>query len=238
MLGRGKEIIVLPDFADWRTKAAQEARQKAAEEGKHAVLGKHSELAHRMVGAAREQMIDHPAGSLFEQGSGEVVIAWQENGLWFRAMIDWLSDDLLRMDDYKTTAMSVAPHGIAAMMVSAGWDVQASFIERGLDILHPDGAGRRKFRFSAQEDDRPYALTVCELPESTLTMGRKKVQHAVDMWSWCIANNRWPCYPREVVYPEYPGWAESQWLNREISEAARGRVPQRREPMLTDLSGG
>jgi hypothetical protein len=56
LLGRGKEIVVLEDFDDWRTKAAKEAREEAAAAGKLAVLGKHAARADRMVNAAREQL--------------------------------------------------------------------------------------------------------------------------------------------------------------------------------------
>jgi hypothetical protein len=29
---------------------------------------------------------------------------------------------------------------------------------------------------------------------------------------------RWPGYPLQTVVPEFPGWAEAQWLDREVSE--------------------
>ena len=109
MLGRGKEIEVV-QFADWRKKEAQEAREKAADEGRIAVLQHQFDQAADMVAAARAQLDKHEDSDAFTAGAGEVMIAWEENGVWFRSLIDWLHDDLRTVDDFKTTGMSVAPH--------------------------------------------------------------------------------------------------------------------------------
>jgi hypothetical protein len=136
-------------------------------------------------------------------------------------MIDWLPDDLLIPLDYKTTGLSAAPHAIPSLMLNGGWDVQAAMHERGLDAIDPANAGRRRFRFIAQENTEPYALTLCELSESVLTMGRKKLAHAVDLWGSCLRSRVWPGYTADICSPEYPGWAESQWLNREEEHASQ-----------------
>lgn len=235
LIGRGKELVIL-DFDDWRTKAAKEAREAAAADGKLAVLGKKFMVAQKMVSAAIDGLDAAGCHEAFapETGKGEVVIAWQEDGLWYRSMIDWMVDGSPVLYDLKTTGMSAAPHCLDRMMASAGWDIQAAFQERGLDAINPDGAGRRKFRFVALEDEPPYALTVSELPESAMTMGRKKVEHAIRLWRECMGTNRFPAYPPGIMFPQYPGWAETQWLDREVAEDER----RTRAPMLADLSGG
>jgi hypothetical protein len=249
LIGRGKDIVTL-DFDDWRTNAAKKAREAAAAEGKVAVLAKKVRIAEALVRAARDGCDAAGCSDAFEpgKGSGEVVIAWKEpTGFWCRSMIDWLSTDQLTIYDLKTTAMSVAPHAVGRMMVAVGWDIQAAMIERGLNALDPNGAGRRKFRFVAQEDDLPHAVIVCELSEAVMTMGRKKLAMAMAIWDFCFANDRWPGYATEIVRPEYPGWAESQWLAREIAEGGWDEHPKFQEvqagirksrEMLTDLSGG
>jgi PDDEXK-like domain of unknown function (DUF3799) len=238
MIGRGKEIIVLDAYGDWRTKAAQEARAAAVMQGKIAVLGKTFARASNMVEAAREQLALRDLGHLLNQetGIGEVVIAWQEDDIWLRQMIDWLEVERLTFCDYKTTGMSAAPHGLDRMMATAGWPIQAAMAERGLDVLDPENAGRRRYLFVVQEDTRPYALNVVELTEGPMTMGRKMLQHGVDIWRRCIEADRWPGYPAEIVRPSYPGWAETQWLDREIAHA--DKHDHQRETMLTDLRGG
>ena len=64
-------------------------------------------------------------------------------------------------------------------------------------------------------------------------MGRKKLQRAVDVWSDCMAHKKFPGYPPRALYPEYPGFKETQWLNREQDEAEQGQ-----RPMLTSIAGG
>jgi hypothetical protein len=216
MLGRGKEIEVV-HFADWRKKDAQEAREKAADEGKIAVLLHQFDQAADMVSAARMQLAKHEDHDGFDHGAGEVMIAWEEGGVWFRSLIDWLHDDLRTVDDLKTTAKSVAPHTIGLVAQSAGWEIQAAFIQRGLDILDPEGAGRRRYRFFAQETDKPHAVTVMHMSEYWMVMGRKKVEAGLSLWRSAISSNQWRDYGRHAVIPDYPGFKEKQWLERELS---------------------
>lgn len=216
ILGRGKEIEPVP-FKDWRTKLSQEARDIAAEQGRIAVLQHDFERSTDMVAAAWSQLQRHEDSDAFTDGAAEVMICWEENGIWFRSLIDWLSDDLRTVDDFKTSGMSMAPHVIGLRAEAAGWHVQAAFIERGLDLLDPSGAGRRRFRFIAQETDKPHALSVMHMSEAWLTMGRKKVQAGISTWGVCSKLNKWPAYPARSIIPEYPKFKENQWLDRELN---------------------
>jgi len=222
LLGRGKEIAVLEGFNDWRKDAAKEAREAAAKVGKIAVLGKTAARADRMVSAARAQLDLRGIGDLFgADGDSEVVLAWQEGPIWLRQMIDWLSDDRLIFADYKTTDESAAPAALARKMVNDGWHIQAAMGERGLTRL---GFEAMRFLFVVQEATVPYALSVVEVGADALTMGRKMLDAAVGQWSRCMRADRWPGYPLDITTPEFPGWAEQQWLDREIRDAARARI--------------
>lgn len=220
LLGRGKEIDVL-DYDNFRTKEAKLAREIAEKAGRVVILGKHMTGAEAMVIAARAQIVRHEANLTFKDGSGEVAIICEDDGVWLRSLVDWLGHDLRRCDDYKSGGVSVAPHVVGLRMVDQGWDIQAAMQERILNILDPAGAGRRRFRFIAQENMPPYALTVCEMSESVMTMGRKKLQAAIAIWRACMKSNRWPAYTARVIIPEYPGWQESRWLEREEFEFAK-----------------
>ena len=215
MIGRGKDIVVLDQFDSWRTKASQEAREEAQAVGKLAVLGHKFALADRMVKAAREQLGLRGLDEMFTAGHGEAVLAWEDRGMWLRQMVDWLTIDK-DFVDYKTTDMSAAPHGLGRMMVNAGWPIQAAMAEWGLNSVV--GHKRRRFLFVVQETEKPYALTVVEMSEAAMTMGRKQVNAAFEIWHRCMKANRWPGYPLEIVVPEYPGYAEASWLDREVNE--------------------
>lgn len=216
LLGRGKEIDVL-EYDNFRSKEAKLARDLAEKAGRVVILEKHMTNAEQMVAAALSQIDRHEANLTFKDGSGEVAIICEQAGVWLRSLVDWLGHDLRRCDDYKSGGVSVAPHVIGLRMVDQGWDIQAAMQERILDVLDPKGAGRRKHRFIAQENTPPYALTICEMSESVMTMGRKKLAAAIGLWKVCSKLNRWPGYTTRIITPEYPGFKESQWLGRELS---------------------
>ncbi len=216
ILGRGKEIEVI-DAKDFKKDVAKDARDAAHAAGRVPILAKHMVIADRMLGRARDQLRRHEDKDAFTAGSGEVMIAWQEDGVWFRALVDWLSDDLRTVDDYKSSGMSMAEHVLGKRAETAGWHVQHAFIARGLDVLDPAGAGRRRHRNIAQEQFHPFALNVMHHDKYWLTMGRKKVDAAVAVWTAARKSNRWACYPPVSVCPDYPGFKEKQWLERELA---------------------
>ncbi len=215
ILGRGKDIEVI-DAKDFKKDIAKQARDAATAAGRVPILAKHKLIADRMAQRAYEQLMRHEDKDAFTNGSGEVMIAWQEDGVWFRALIDWLSDDLRTVDDFKSSGMSMAAHVLGKRAETAGWHVQHAFIRRGLDALDPGNAGRRRHRNIAQEQFHPFALNVMHHDKYWLTMGEKKVDAAVTAWKAARKANRWACYPPVSVCPEYPKYAESQWLDREL----------------------
>lgn len=233
LLGRGKDLVVV-QADDWRTKAAQAAKAEANAAGKTAVLAEQDERAREMAAAALDQLAelkDDDGVPLIADwsgnGDGEVVIAWREGDLWFRSMIDWLPRHRRVLWDYKTTIASAAPHALPNKMADDGWCIQAAMHERGMAILDPDNVGRRKHRFVCQEAQFPYALTVTQITEGPMTMGRKQLEFGLDIWrrSMSVGTHveAWPGYGREIQYPEFPGFKETKWLEREVVDDARRR---------------
>lgn len=237
MIGRGKTLAV-GDFSAWTTKEAKAFKAEAMAAGKEPILEKHARTALLMVAAAKRQLAAIAAAhtevaSAFTDGDGEVLIATQVDGIWLRSLVDWLVNPRL-LFDFKTTGMSVAPHAVPKLMADAGWPIQAAMQERILDVLDPEGAGRRRFYFVAQENYAPFALTVHRLPEATMTMGRKMVAKAEDMWREAMLTNTFTGYAPVVHAPLYPGYLETKWLEREIED----HETKKRGPMLRSLAGG
>lgn len=221
LTGRGPKIVPL-DFPNWQTRASKEAREEAIKAGCQPILREQYERAAEMRDAAIRQLRAAGLAAPFSEGAGEVVMAAQDGGVWLRTMIDWM-EHTESFWDYKSTGLSIAPHSLSMVAANAGWDVQAAFHERIIDAIDPNGAGRRTFRFVAQEDEPPFAISILEMDGHWMTMGRKKVQHAIDIWTDCIKHNRWPAYPTDILRLEYPGWKETRWLEREIEHAERKR---------------
>ena len=225
LIGRGKTLAV-GDFDSWRTDAAKKHRAAAEAAGQTPILMKHMNVAHQMTLAVKLQLVNAGWPDAFKEGNGEVVACWQEDGIWFRTMIDWLTPDGRALYDLKTSAASFAPHAINRKMVDDGWDIQAAMHERAMNALDPAGAGRRKFRFVALENYAPYAMVPVELSETWLTMGRKKLDVAVAMWREAIKSGQFAGYPTDVCRPDYPNFKEAEWLGREVEIADRkGAMP-------------
>jgi hypothetical protein len=218
MMDRGK-VLAVGDFKDWKKKEAKEFKAEALAAGKEPILRKHFETAGRMVDAAIEQLTRiHGCQNAFTHGDAEVVIANVEDGIWLRSMVDWITPDLREVWDLKTSGMSASPYATGKQMASAGWHLQAAMHERILDALDPAGAGRRRFFYVCQENEAPFALTVNEIGEAALTIGRKQIDYAIKMWAHCLTKNVWPAYPPRIIRPELPAWAENSWLARELAE--------------------
>ncbi|MEC4616304.1 PD-(D/E)XK nuclease-like domain-containing protein [Tsukamurella tyrosinosolvens] len=114
VLGEGADIVVV-DAKDWRTKAAQEARDAAREEGKIPALTKDMQAAQ----AITEQVYERPiAANLFSVGEPEVSMYATdiETGVRMRGRVDWLRPDYLV--DFKGLALDTpipTPTGWATM---------------------------------------------------------------------------------------------------------------------------
>lgn len=214
ILGRGATLDVA-NFKDWRTNEAKRLRQDSFESGCQPILIDHYTMARSVAFMVRSQLSKHQCSEVFTEGNGEVVLIWEEDGIWFRTMIDWLSKDMLRSEDLKTTSGSVAPHAVPWLMDDWGWEVQAAMHERGLNKLDPDNIGRRVFRFVAVENHPPHCLTVSQMDEAQMTLGRRKLQLAVDIWRKCMMEKRWPGYTMKRIFPSTPGNRFCQWEERE-----------------------
>lgn len=219
MLGRGKKIKII-DRDNFMSKVAKEEKKAALDAGTEPVLGKHWDIAVAMVNAGRAQLdrIEGCEHAFVGEHYSEVVIANLEDGQWLRSMLDFITVDLREIWDYKTSGMSASPYNTGKLMASAGWHLQAAMHGRILDAIDPDGAGRRKYRYVCQENESPFALTVNEIGESALTIGRKQIDYAISAWRRCIETGAWPAYPLRIIRPELPQWAETSWINREIAE--------------------
>lgn len=224
LIGRGKRLAVA-DFDDWRSAEARKFKVKAFESNCEPILAEHYADAEKVAAAARRQLVDCGWGDLFSttEGHGEVVAAWQENGLWFRTMIDWLPN-LCEPVDLKTTGGTAAPHAIESKLCDDGWDIQAAMIKRGLDVLDPDNIGRRKFRYVLIENYPPYALTPVEFSESVLAIGHRRLDAAAQIWARAVKANKFDGYPTSPVVASFPPWGEAKWMERELQLADSGAI--------------
>lgn len=209
------EII---DAPNWTTKDARTARDAARDEGKIPILTKDYLRTVAMTKAARLQLASHrDANDAFTGGKPEQAIIWQEGAIWCRIRLDWLADDWSRpFDDLKSTGVSANPDAFERTLFNLGYDFQAAFYRRGIRKVL--GVPAPRFRFVVVENEPPYGLSVIELAPAAIELADRRVQRAIDMWSWCLEHDKWPAYPAETVFVDIPPYLETKQLEREDRE--------------------
>lgn len=214
LFGEGRFAVI--DAADWRTRAAKEARDDAYERGLIPLLVEQMERVEAMVASARLQLDHHEqASDAFTVGDPEQTLVWQEDGVWCRCRLDWLPHNASTVFfDYKTTGESAHPDEWGTrQLFNLGHDVQAAFYRRGIRTVL--GIENAHFWFVVQEVGPPYALSVVAPTPAALAMADRKVTEALRMWRWCLQNDRWPGYPNQTAFVDPPAWQEKKWLDRE-----------------------
>lgn len=210
ILGKGREIkeIVADDF---RTKAAQQARDEARAAGLVPIL------SHRMAGIRlqREAFFDQIQGTaiadLFNDGIGEVTGVWQDlEDVWARMRIDWFPSKFrdgghVEIVDVKTTAGSAAPEDWQRGAFDLGYDIQDAFYQRGIRELVP-GVRSVTMYFAVLEQNAPNGLSVFKFGGQAYAEAEACVDMAVSLWSTCLHQDKWPGYQAETTFIDPPKW--------------------------------
>jgi hypothetical protein len=219
LLLEGTANIDVCDYPDWRTKDAREARDTSRANGRTPLLAHQFEEVVGMCNAVASQLeaFDVTPTPL-TGGKPEQTMVWQDaqTGVWCRARIDWLHDDLSAIDDLKTTTRSAHPEAFAKNLYSYGCDVQAAFYLRGIQALKGSPvSGMMDWRWIVVETSPPYGLSVVEPGPAVLELADAKVDAALKLWAECLERDSWPGYPTRVATAELPAWEEARWLARE-----------------------
>lgn len=201
VLGVGDPIEVI--YAnDWRTKAAQEARDTARADGKIPLLGGDWERVQAMAEALKGHRL---AMRLLNVGAPEVSAYAEddETGVMRRCRFDWLGTSILT--DYKTS-FSADPATFIKAAINFGYDQQAAWYR---DVAADLGHDAQAFAFIVQEKEPPYLVTVVELPAELVERGRARNRRALDRFAECMESGVWPGYVPDDTFaqPAAPGWA-------------------------------
>lgn len=220
LFGGGKRPVIV-EADDWRTKAAQQLRASAREQGRVAVLGRRYRELRRAAVAIRRELratVDLPEG--IEQGVPEAVLCWQEGDLWCRCMVDWLPTGVAVLPplvDLKTTRKAATAEQFARSAVDLGMDIQAAWYRRGYRAVFGREPG--PMVFIAAEIEPPYGVSRLALGAELEELGEQKVEAALEIWRTCMNRQDWPGYPRRVAFIAAPRFASPTWE----SQAERGK---------------
>lgn len=214
LLLQGVDLVHVVHENDWRKKDAQAARDEARSYGRIPLLAKQWHDVSQMLDAVRAQLAVlriNPAP--FSNGTPEQTIVWDEDGVKCRARLDWITGDGLHIFDLKTTSASAEPDAWRKTAYGMGADVQAALYTRGAQAVY--GTTFVDFTFLVAETYPPYAISLVNLSPAALALANAKVDHAVETWKRCLAEDRWPAYPTRVASVDPPAWEEARWLERQ-----------------------
>jgi hypothetical protein len=216
----GENIAVVIDAENYRTKAAQEARDEARLAGKCPILAHEMVEIKAMMENCRTQLAEL-ADPLLRRafdpqcGSPEQALVWQEsNGIWCRARLDWRMFTYPVILDYKTTARSAHPHAISRMAAGSGWLLQDAFYRRGFQAIFGQEIEPDMY-FVVQETYCPYALSVFEVSPGDRALAEAQVDYAINTFGDCLKSGIWPGYSNRVERITSPPYVEQAWLERE-----------------------
>lgn len=201
VLGVGAPIAEI-HFDDWRTKAAQAARDDARAQGHVPLLYKDAQKVRDMADALSSHTL---AMHLLSDGKPEVS-AYAEDpdtGVLRRGRFDFLGPRVLT--DYKTS-VTADPDAFGRTAATYGYHQQAAwYLDLARDLGHPAGA----FAFIVQMKEPPYLVTVVTLDQRAEDRGRELNRRALDLYARCRAEGRWPSYAADDTFAvvDIPRWA-------------------------------
>jgi hypothetical protein len=200
---QNKSTIVRLDFKDWRTDKAKEARAAAYADGMIPLLDKGYSRAMQLIDALENFRARTGA---FTRGRGEQTCIWREdNGIWCRIRVDWLPDEAEASPwDLKTTAGRATLAAWSRVCFDKGSDLQASFYNRGLEMIRGEPPG--DMHFCVVEQKPPYGIGVFVMSSQAREAADDDVRLAIRLWDECLVSGEWPSYGIEEQWVYPPAW--------------------------------
>ena len=197
-------------FSDFRTKAAQTARDLAIDNGKFPLLANEMAKCVEMANGIRANLDEH---GIALTGQSEGTVLWKDhdddgNEVQCRSRFDHsiVQDGTFWIIDLKTCS-DANPRVLSQQILEYGYDLQAAAYVRAVEKSDPQWQGRVKFLFLFAEDNPPYPVTPILLDGAFRHLGQSKWRRAVNIWSDCLRNNRWPSYTVGPMHVSPPQWA-------------------------------
>ena len=213
VLGDGTEIVRI-QADDYRTKAAQDAKKQAYAEGKTPLLRDEVDE----VGDIAEAVLKHPlARRLFEADTTirEQSMFWQdpETGIYLRCRPDsrfTAPSGRVMCVDLKSL-ISANPDAFGKTADNNGYHQQHPFYLDGLQA-HDLADETSTFLFVLVEKEPPYLVSVVELDDEAVQVGRDRNRRAVDLFASCTQTGLWPGYSTAVEAVSLPYWSVKQHI--------------------------
>jgi hypothetical protein len=188
---RQREKIVVIDAADYRTRAAQDARDAARAENRVPLLVHQVEIIARIAAAIEA----HPIASaaFADGGDPEVTLTWRDPGMNVpsKIRVDWLPRHRRWLIDLKTAA-SANPRAWIDQAFRLGYHARASWYLDGAEAVFKRAP--EEYWFVVVEKEPPYLVSVISFDEQALEWGRISNRRARDLFMRAAATGDWHGY--------------------------------------------
>lgn len=208
ILGTGLEIVEV-EAADWRSKAAREAKGEAHARGAVPLLA-HQVAEVRAIGAA---VRDSAAGPILTRpGRSEVSMRWDDptTGVELRGRIDRvtkLPDGRTVLVDLKTCRTAKPGNRAGSFPYDAhqhGYPLQAATYVNGWHALTGETPA---YLIVAVEKTAPYLTVPYLVTDDELDVGHRKMRAALALYTECADTDTWPGYATGIETLTLPTYA-------------------------------
>ena len=199
--------VGLVEASDWRTKAAQAAREAAAGSGKICLLRRDYQRAQAVAAqiAASVDGIDH--------ATRQLTAYWHDGSVWHRGRMDFVSPDMTQIWDLKVSGVS---HKFDARhVIQMGYHIQAAAYIEAIETIQPELTGRVEYRWIVADDDAPYDVSIHWPTASMLDLGRHEWRKASAIWRQCLDTDTW--LGRQSGAIDAPPWALAGMLDDQLN---------------------
>lgn len=205
---------------DWRTNAANAARDEARTAGKVPMLVHQYAKVLAMVEAARA-FVARTEWQTLDEFEAERTMVICDGGVYLRGRPDLREKNGSVIIDYKSVGESggANPREFSRAIFRLGYDIQAATYKRINEALSRLATRSTRMFWIAQEVEPPFMCSLIEADGSTLASGDVKLRRAMAIWRDALASGEW------VGYPSAPVWSEAPpWVMAEIEAMEAGNV--------------
>ena len=210
VLGAGDPFVVL-DYPDYRTKAAQEEKKQAYQDGKTPILIHEYDPISRMTAAAHKAIYKAGYDKTWERGLSEQGFLNNVDGCPCRCLADRITTVKENVIfDLKSTAGMAKPGAWIRDAMKFGIDVRVAHY---LDVVAAEtGQDNFDYIFIVVEKKEPYAAAVFRLSDRLIALGKSKIAIAREQWLKYLDEDEWPAWPGHVQTAEAAEWHYHDWM--------------------------
>lgn len=210
-------VRVVEGYDKWTTNDAKAQKAQARADGKIPMLRHEWEAVAALVDTARAHIAVSPADPpLLSDGTPELTLRWDENGVACRCRLDWLRNDHLAIDDIKTARTADPGYFSRKSVYEYGYDLRAAMYLRAVKAEFGVDA---RWRWIVIEKTPPYLVSVVEPSDEVLQVGNAKLDRALEIWADCLSSGFWPGYGNDTHIADLPVW-QRRWIEEALEEEA------------------